>query len=629
MLGTRERTLLLDSLRPPDGYRLRRAIGTSFTLDLMALLTVPVAFTFFDAHDEEGAPVKDPLALLEALRRHAENVTVFCQAGAIGVPGPRQPLLAYLEGSVIEVRPPWDEGIFHPKVWVLAFDGDHGPDMYRVLCLSRNVTFDRAWDTCLRLEGQLTNRRDGYARNEPLADFLLALPRLATRPISSGLQGDLKRMADEVQRVDFQPPWPFNDFRIHPFGLNRYPAWSFPAATRSLVVSPFLAGSAVQKLVRNHGLEVLISRPEAFEDVLRASKALPGKCYVLSPGANLDAREGEKEPSAPSQVVDQVALTGLHAKLFLFEHGRGAHLFTGSANATVAAFESNVEVLFELVGGKKRCGISALLGPDDDPKLETLRSLLQEYTPPECLGGNDQSKGDLERNIDRLARSLGATHLTARARHTDAEQHWDLTLSGEVPDLSAAAVRVWPVTLRREDAQPVAIPASAQPEPEGQADRIATFKGLSFEALTGFFAFEVSMSEGEHTARRQFTLTVDLVGAPENRKERLLRSFLKDRHRVLRLLFLILMDEGADISRFLDDNEGSENGESQSLGGWGQAALLEAILRTLSRNPKRLDQVARVIDGLRSTSEGRDELLPAKLNEIWDPIWEAREALRR
>ena len=105
MLGTRERTLLLESLRPPAGYRLRRAVGTSFTLDLMALLTAPLAFTFFDAHDEDGAPLADPVALLEALRRHAENVTLFCQAGAIGVPSPDQTLLAYLERSVIEVKP--------------------------------------------------------------------------------------------------------------------------------------------------------------------------------------------------------------------------------------------------------------------------------------------------------------------------------------------------------------------------------------------------------------------------------------------------------------------------------------------------------------------------------------------
>ena len=173
MLGTRERTLLLENLRPPAGYRLGRAVGTSFTLDLMALLTAPLAFTFFDAHDEDGTPLADPVALLEALRRHAEKVTLFCQAGAIGVPSPDQTLLAYLEGSVIEVKPERDGGIFHPKVWVLNFESEQGPAIYRVLCLSRNLTFARAWDTCLRLDGELTEAGD-YSRNRPFADLLLA-----------------------------------------------------------------------------------------------------------------------------------------------------------------------------------------------------------------------------------------------------------------------------------------------------------------------------------------------------------------------------------------------------------------------------------------------------------------------
>ena len=132
MLGTRERTLLLESLRPPPGHRLRRAVGTSFTLDLMALLTAPLAFTFFDAHDDNGDPVADPVALLEALRRHAENITLFCQAGAIGVPKPQQRLMAYLEGSVFEVQAQREGGVFHPKVWVLNFEANGRPAVYRV-----------------------------------------------------------------------------------------------------------------------------------------------------------------------------------------------------------------------------------------------------------------------------------------------------------------------------------------------------------------------------------------------------------------------------------------------------------------------------------------------------------------
>ena len=632
MLGTRERTLLLESLRPPADYRLRRAVGTTYTLDLIALLTAPLAFTFFDAHDEDGVPVTDPVALLEALRRHAEKVTLFCQAGAISVPRPEQTLLAYLEGSVIEVQPRHKGGIFHPKVWVLEFEADDRPAIYRVLCLSRNLTFARAWDTCLCLEGRLTDRQRGYWRNKPFADLLLALPGLATRPIPAELREDLEQMADAVRRVDFRPPRPFADFRVHDFGLRGRRGWPFATAGRSLVVSPYLVGSTVRELVRNHGLDVLISRPEAFEEVVRNAgrEALPRTCYVLSPGANLDSREAEEEKSdGRTFLEDQVELAGLHAKLFLFENGREARLFTGSANATLAAFQGNVEVLVELIGNAKDCGIASFLGPDDDPKLETLRSLLQEYRPPDDLEPDGNGERELERKADRLARMLGATRLIATV--VDEEQRWDMTLSGELPEIPVGAeVKVWPATLSAEAALRIDGPAEVPREPGGPADAshpIATFRGLSFEALTAFFAFEVYLREAQHEIRQRFAVTAELVGVPENRKERLLRSLLKDRRRVLRLLFLILMDEGADVSAFVEAAGHEKTAQQGVFGSWDHVALLEALLRSLSRNPERIDQAARLIADLGSTPEG-EELLPEGLNEIWEPVWAAREALR-
>ena len=637
MLGTRERTLLLENLRPPTGYHLRRAVGTSYTLDLIALLTAPLAFTFFDAHDKDGAPVADPVALLEALRRHAEKVTLFCQAGAIVLPRPEQALLHYLEGSVINVQPQQEGGIFHPKVWVLNFESDGKPPIYRVLCLSRNLTFARAWDTCLCLEGRLARRRRGFWRNKPFADLLLALPGLATRPISAELREDLVRMAYEVRRVDFQPPQPFTDFRVHHFGLWRKRGWDFPSGGRSLVVSPYLVGSVVRKLVHNHGLDVLISRPEAFEEVVRqsGSQALPQTCYVLSPRADLDTlearEEGAEEANGHPPNKDQLELTGLHVKLFLFENGREARLFTGSANATVAAFQLNVEVLVELVGSTKDCGIESLLGSADDPKLQTLRSLLQEYQPPDPLEPPDDTKRNLERRADRLARIFGAAPLTATVCDVDEGQRWDMTLCAELPEIPAGAeVRVWPATLSPEAALRIDGPAGEPGESDRPADPahpVASFRRLSFEALTAFFAFEVSLQEGSHQARKRFVVTVELVGAPENRKERLLRSLLKDRGRVLRLLFLILMDEGADVSAFIQAARRDDSAAAGSFGGWDQTALLEALLRSLSRNPERIDQAARLIADLRSTPEGED-LLPERLNEIWKPVWAAREALR-
>lgn len=648
MLGTRERTLLLESLRPPTGYRLRRAVGTSFTLDLMALLTAPLAFTFFDAHDDDGVPMADPVALLEALRRHAEKVTLFCQAGAIAVPKPQQRLMAYLEGSVFEVEAPRKDGIFHPKVWVLNFQADDRPAIYRVLCLSRNLTFARAWDTCLRLEGRLTQRQRGYWRNKPFADLLVALPGFATRSLPADLRRDISRMAYEVRRVDFRPPRPFSDFRVHNFGLARKRGWPFPKAGRSLVVSPFLVGSTVRALVRSHGLEVLISRPEAFEDIVRSvgRKDLPRTCYVLSPGASLDSRDAEEEfeqvdgsppangsppDSGSSPDNDEVELVGLHAKMFLFENGQEATLFVGSANATRAAFQQNVEVLVELVGRTRNCGINAFLGTEDDLRLETLRSLLQEYRVPDSISEVDKTQQEVERRLDRLSRILGAARLTATASDVKEGQRWNLTLSGELPEIPAEAeVKVWPATLSSEEALQIQGPGAEQQKtvgPDDPADAIATFRGVSFEALTAFFAFEVALREGQHEVRKRFAATAELVGAPEDRKPRLLRSFLKDRRRVLQLLLLILMGEGADVSAFVDAARRSDRDAPDTFVGLDQGTLLEALLRSLSHNPRQIDDAARLIADLGKTPKGR-ELLPESLDEIWEPVWAARKALK-
>jgi len=656
MLGTRERTLLLESLRPPVGYRLGRAVGTSYTLDLIALLIAPLAFTFFDVHDEDGAPVADPVALLEALRRHAEKVTLFCQAGAISVPRPEQTLLAHLEGSVIPVRAPREGGLFHPKVWVLEFTADDAPSVYRVLCLSRNLTFDRAWDTCLCLEGPLKDRKRGYGRNAPLAAFLHALPGLATGPVPSGLQNDLDRMAEEVRRVEFELPDGFEEFRVNTLGLPGSSGWPFPETKRSLVISPYLVGSIVDRLVDDHALEVLISRPEAFEDVLRdrSEEALPKRYYVLSPGAALDARIADEDEDDSERVSnpeteeevggaaagnadlnearkrpDEPELTGLHAKLFLFEDGRTTHVFTGSANATQAGLGLNVEVLVELVGRTKDCGIDAFLGDEEDPGLETLRSLLQEYRLPDRLEDVNEVQRKLERRLGALTHSLGSARLTATAHDTDAGERWDITLSGELPDLPHdAELTVWPVTLAAEAARTVETGNDEPPRGDGPNDEIATFEGLSFEALTGFFAFEIELRDGDLTARRRFTVTAELLGAPEDRKERLLRSFLKNKRQVLRLLLLLLSDDGADVSLFVE--AAGPNGKSSppSFAGWSESTLLEALLQSLSRSPDRIEQAARLIADLSTTPEGKD-LLPDGLEEIWAPVWAAREALRR
>ena len=184
MLEPRDRQLLFEALQPPDSFRFDQGIGTTYTLDLLALLMAPLAFTFFEQQGEDGRPAVDSLEILESLRRHADNLTVFCHAGGIDLPKAFYPQLAFIETSIVECQSPGG-GAFHPKVWVLRLVGEGGAIRYRVLCLSRNLTFSRAWDTLLALDGetdQLRASREVIARKLSVRDTETLVRKLAESP---------------------------------------------------------------------------------------------------------------------------------------------------------------------------------------------------------------------------------------------------------------------------------------------------------------------------------------------------------------------------------------------------------------------------------------------------------------
>ena len=173
MLAPDNRALLLDALRPPPGYSLDRAVGTTFTLDLETALMVPLAFAGF-RFDENP----DPIEIMEALRRMSERLDIFCQAGGISAAAWPSDLVALLEKSIHEVRRPRPGRIFHPKVWALRFLDSSDESWYRLVVLSRNLTASRSWDTVLWFDGKPQGRRP-IADNAPLGRLLAWLSDLA------------------------------------------------------------------------------------------------------------------------------------------------------------------------------------------------------------------------------------------------------------------------------------------------------------------------------------------------------------------------------------------------------------------------------------------------------------------
>src|SRR5262249_29219430 len=134
-----------------------------------------------------------------------------------------------------------------------------------LLCLSRNLTFDRSWDTMLSLEGELRERTLAYKRNHALGEFVEALPAMATRKLTATWKQRLELLAHDVRRVDFQAPEPFDNMEFWAFGLDGSPVWPFPERIdKALVVSPFVDDGFLQDLAQHDAPMQLLSRPESL-----------------------------------------------------------------------------------------------------------------------------------------------------------------------------------------------------------------------------------------------------------------------------------------------------------------------------------------------------------------------------
>lgn len=313
MLELNDRRQLLESLRPPEGYVLTHALGTTYSLDLLSLLTIPLAFSLFGWQAQSDSPTKQPLAVLEALRRHAEHTLVFCQAGAIHVPENAPLLLAGLEASVIEVKPISEAGIFHPKIWLLRFMSNNAPVLYRFLCASRNITFDRSWDTILVLEGELEEREKGFSMNLPLADFISALPKLATNRIQEAQADIYQTLGKEIRKVRFTLPEGFEGIAFRPLGIHGYKRWPFHEDMgQLLVVSPFVTASLLQRLSESAKEAVLVSRAEALQELNR--KQLSGFSRIFTLATEADP---ELESEQAEDPIFETVASGLHAKLYV------------------------------------------------------------------------------------------------------------------------------------------------------------------------------------------------------------------------------------------------------------------------------------------------------------------------
>ena len=621
MLLPDSRTTAFELIRPPSGYGLDFAVLTTYTLDLEALLVLPLSVL---AHPDGGLEelLADPLRLHQAIQDAGDRVHVFVDETGIGVPRSARPLYSMLESSVHAVRAP-SRGAFHPKVWAARFAAkdETAEDLLRVAILSRNLTFDRSWDVALASAAPPGSGRRVSA-SRPLGDFLRELPQLATSPnrVPQDVAERVGALADQVARTAFPAPDGFDSpIEFHALGLSRRRrSWSPPSSGyRTLALAPFVNQTGLAAVGRLSGNDrILVSRQEELDKLSEDALAAWREIFVLSDTAQGEAEDGlaDQDGDTPAAGGDarqdgdtsptgaDARPSGLHAKMIAVEHGWDVTWYVGSANLTSAAFGgSNVEVMASVTGKKGRkeggsgCGIDRFLHGGFLKLCVPYQRVEQETEDQRVTAARERLEAARDALVDADLR-VACVPATGEL--------WTLTIDGNV---------VFP----GDDVQVVAWPVSVA---EDQALRLGAplHWRLPLVRLTAFIAFRLSVAE-RGVDDICMALRLPAEGMPEDRIHQILRTLLDSPEKFLRFLRALLggLDEMPDSAKGAGEGNGSPGG----VGGGGET-LLDDLVRTASRDPDRLKRVRRLIDDLRKTDEGR-RIVPDELFAVWLAVEEA------
>ena len=331
-------------VRPPDGYRLESAIGTTFGLDFTALTALLLAM--LDRTAQESA-WEAQANRLQAITSVGDRVRVFANRGQIHADiRTSNQVFALLDRIVDDVH--LEKGSFHPKVWVLKYlprrpvdlDADaSGQDLnvkddaiYRLLCTSKNLTLYSSWEAVIRLDGCIvgTEAEQADTLGGQLAEFFRQLVKDAV-PLSP----QLKRLLQELPRVAFSMEGS-RGIKSCEF------LWQWPGGQplldrivsdgdTALVVSPFTGAGFLRALAKRFKHLFVVSRQEeldAFWDESMERLIPHENVWVVK----ADAAEETAEAGATSNL-------DLHAKLLFCDYSRrkGAartEAWLGSANAS-------------------------------------------------------------------------------------------------------------------------------------------------------------------------------------------------------------------------------------------------------------------------------------------------------
>jgi len=350
---------LTQALEPPEGWRTDCAVLSTYSADLIVIVTTLLALSGCDLdHRRTGSRVE----LVKALEALHDKVRVLAQAGRVAIPNPPRPILKLLDRFLTTVDA--DEAIasWHPKIAMIRYYSLEDPKNlhWRIWIGSCNLTRSHNWESGL----VLISRSDGKGQAiEGLSDTAQALAARAKLPMLPA-----RRLGAEFSKLTWDCPTGSTVHRISFLGPERAGGFPEPAANidRMFIVSPFLDRATVEaarKWGNKKTKRTLVSTAmelsrlynenntvfEDFDSKTQPFPDLPVECVEL----RSDEETTQDSASDTRSESEEPEPLGLHAKLYFAAKGARRQLWIGSANATQRGWQGrNHEVVAELSIGR-------------------------------------------------------------------------------------------------------------------------------------------------------------------------------------------------------------------------------------------------------------------------------------
>lgn len=591
-----------EQLIPPANYELVQAIGTTYSLDLEALMVLPVALFYSQTLD--GNPDEVRYDMLEALTKVAEKITIYCQQGQMKVPQKYHHLMAYWEKGIEPVTMLDHLSSFHPKVWLARYENKEKPPVYRLLVTSRNLTFARDWDVAFSTDGEVSDREQ--PQNKPLLHFLQYLNSAGKRKIPPSFMQDL-------MKVQFDLPERFEGLKFIPIGITdpekRKPYKNPLTASKNawdelLIVSPFVDKTTLNTLSEytTKKLPYLLSRKDALDGVTEG--VLHNfSCWQFSQFIQQAEfmEELSEEDTLPSE-------QNLHAKLFVAMSEKTPHWYLGSANCTDPAQGRNVEFMVELIasntaGFRTKDVFNSLT---DSGKAEGVM-LFEPYDFGSRVNIEEGRRIDLD--IRKIKYDLSLLSIKGTADKIEGGTAYNLTIIIDATELELPLgyqIKIKPLP---EQQKAAAILKT------GSVNVIKDFTGYAETALSPFLEFEINKDGLSHS---RFLLSME-IELPADRLNKIFTSIINSREKFLKYLTFLLTGEETEVIK-----NPTPGGRRNSIPGpdndWNFSGIpvFEKLFIAVSRYPEKLSSVDLLIKRLKTESTQLEEPI---ITEEFESFW--------